>query len=323
MIMKKLLSLVLALMMVFSMAAFAETNAPVRVSALMGPTGMGLVKLMKDSEGGSDYEFTLAASADLITPKFIKGELDVACVPANLASVLYNKTNGGVTVLAVNTLGVLYIVERGNAISSVEDLRGKTVYASGKGATPEYALNYLLTESGINPDTDLNLIYKVEHAECLTALIQDENAVAMLPQPFVTVAQTKANDIRIALDMTEEWNKLQEGKENPSGMLTGVVVARTEFVQNNPEKVEKLLNDYAASVNFVNENVEEGAKLIGEYGIVAEAVAKVAIPYCKIVCIQGEEMKTLLSGYLNVLAGQNPTAIGGKVPNDDFYYGVQ
>ncbi|MBR3928670.1 MAG: ABC transporter substrate-binding protein [Clostridia bacterium] len=319
--MKKLLSLVLALMMIFSMAAFAE-NEPVRVSALMGPTGMGLVKLMKDSEGGSEYEFTLAASADLITPKFIKGELDVACVPANLASVLYNKTNGGVTVLAVNTLGVLYIVERGEAISSIEDLRGKTVYASGKGATPEYALNYLLTESGIDPDKDLNLIYKSEHAECLTALIQDENAVAMLPQPFVTVAQTKADDIRIALDMTEEWMKLQEGKENPSGMLTGVVIARTEFVKNNPEKVEKLLSDYEASVTFVNENIEEGAALIGEYGIVQEAVAKIAIPYCKIVCIRGEEMKTLLSGYLSVLEGQNPTAIGGKVPNDDFYYGV-
>jgi len=183
------------------------------------------------------------------------------------------------------------------------------------------SLNYLLTESGINPDKDLNLIYKSEHAECLTALIQDENAVAMLPQPFVTVAQTKANDIRIALDMTEEWNKLQEGKENPSGMLTGVVIARTEFVKKNPEKVEKFLADYAASVEFVNGNVEESAKLIGEYGIVAEAVAKVAVPYCKIVCIRGEEMKTLLSGYLNVLAGQNPTAIGGKVPNDDFYYG--
>ncbi|MBQ1256571.1 MAG: ABC transporter substrate-binding protein, partial [Clostridia bacterium] len=141
--MKKLLSLVLALLTVLSMAAFAESDAPVRVSALMGPTGMGLVKLMKDSEGGSDYEFSLAASADLITPKFIKGELDVACVPANLASVLYNKTSGGVTVLAVNTLGVLYIVERGDKIHSVEDLRGKTVYASGKGATPEFALNYL------------------------------------------------------------------------------------------------------------------------------------------------------------------------------------
>ncbi len=319
--MKKLVSFVLALMMVFSMAAFAEA-APVRVSALMGPTGMGLVKLMKDSEGGSEYEFSLAASADLITPKFIKGELDVACVPANLASVLYNKTSGGVTVLAVNTLGVLYIVERGEAINSVEDLRGKTVYASGKGATPEFALNYLLAESGIDPAKDLNLIYKAEHAECLTALIQDENAVAMLPQPFVTVAQTKANDIRIALDMTEEWNKLQEGKENPSGMLTGVVVARTEFVKNNPEKVEKLLSDYEASVRFVNENIEEGAKLIGEYGIVAEAVAKVAIPYCKIVCIKGQEMKNLLSGYLSVLEGQNPTAIGGKLPNDDFYYGV-
>jgi len=317
--MKRIFALALVMMMALSSFALAET--PMRVSALMGPTGMGLVKLMKDSEGSNEYEFTLAASADLITPKFIKGELDAACVPANLASVLYNKTNGGVTVLAVNTLGVLYIVERGEAINSVEDLKGKTVYASGKGATPEYALNYLLTESGINPDKDLNLIYKSEHAECLTALIQDENAVAMLPQPFVTVAQTKANDIRIALDMTEEWNKLQEGKENPSGMLTGVVIARTEFVKKNPEKVEKFLADYAASVEFVNGNVEESAKLIGEYGIVAEAVAKVAVPYCKIVCIRGEEMKTLLSGYLNVLAGQNPTAIGGKVPNDDFYYG--
>jgi len=317
--MKRIFALALVMMMALSSFALAET--PMRVSALMGPTGMGLVKLMKDSEGSNEYEFTLAASADLITPKFIKGELDAACVPANLASVLYNKTNGGVTVLAVNTLGVLYIVERGEAINSVEDLKGKTVYASGKGATPEYALNYLLTESGINPDKDLNLIYKSEHAECLTALIQDENAVAMLPQPFVTVAQTKANDIRIALDMTEEWNKLQEGKENPSGMLTGVVIARTEFVKKNPEKVEKFLADYAASVEFVNGNVEESAKLIGEYGIVAEAVAKVAVPYCKIVCIRGEEMKTLLSGYLNVLAGQNPTATGGKVPNDDFYYG--
>ena len=143
----------------------------------------------------------------------------------------------------------------------------------------------------------------------------------MLPQPFVTGAQTKAADIRIALDMAKEWDKLQEGKENPSGMLTGVVIARNEFVKNNPEKVEKFLADYAASVEFVNTNIEEGARLIGEYGIVAEAVAKIAIPYCKIVCIQAEEMKTILSGYLNVLAGQNPAAIGGKVPNDDFYYG--
>ena len=319
--MKKLFSLVLALMMVFSVAAFAENTAPVRVSALMGPTGMGLVKLMKDAEGGSEYEFTLAATADLITPKLIKGELDIACVPANLASVLYNKTNGGISVLAVNTLGVLYIVERGEAISTVEDLRGKTIYASGKGATPEYALNYLLTETGIDPVKDVNIQYKSEHAECLTALLNDENAVAMLPQPFVTVAQTKADDIRIALDMAKEWDKLQEGKENPSGMLTGVVIARNEFVKNNPEKVEKFLADYAASVEFVNTNIEEGARLIGEYGIVAEAVAKIAIPYCKIVCIQAEEMKTILSGYLNVRAGQNPAAIGGKVPNDDFYYG--
>lgn len=321
--MKRIFAILLTLVLAVSGVALAENSAPVRVSALMGPTGMGLVKLMKDSEGSGEYEFTLAASADLITPKLIKGEMDIACVPANLASVLYNKTNGGISVLAVNTLGVLYIVERGTTISSVQDLRGKTVYASGKGATPEFALNYLLAEAGIDPAKDLNLIYKSEHAECLTALIRDENAVAMLPQPFVTVAQTKKDDIRIALDMTEEWNRLQEGRENPSGMLTGVVIARTEFVKNNPGKVEAFLQDYNASVEFVNANVDEGARLIGEYGIVAENVAKIAIPYCKIVCIRGEEMKTLLSGYLNVLAGQNPASIGGRVPEDDFYYGVR
>lgn len=312
--------MILAILLFVSGTSFAAQSAPVRVAALNGPTGMGLVKLMKEAESSGEYEFTLAGAADMIVPKLVKGELDMACVPANLASILYKNTNGQVSVLAVNTLGVIYIVERGDTIHSVEDLKGRTVYASGKGSTPEYALNYLLDMHGLDVNEDLNVEYKSEHAECLTALIQDENAVAMLPQPFVTVAQSKKDDIRIALDFSNEWDKLQEGSETPSGMITGVVVARRAFVEANPDKVDKFLNDYAASVQYVNENVADAAKLIGEYGIVAQDVAEKAIPYCNIVCITGAEMKTKLSGYLTVLVNQNPEAVGGQVPGEDFYY---
>lgn len=317
--MKKLVSALLALLLTLSVCAFADGET-VRVVALNGPTGMGMVKMMKDEAENPGYQFSLESAPDVITPAIIKGEVDIACVPANLASVLFNKTQGDVQVLAVNTLGVLYIVERGDTIHTAEDLCGRTLYVSGKGATPEYAINYILTEAGLDPEKDVDLQFCAEHAECLTNLLANENAVAMLPQPFVTVAQTKASDLRVALDLTEEWDKLQEGGEAPSSMITGVVVARKAFVEANPDAVKAFLTEYAASVAYVNENVDEAAKLIGEYGIVAENVAKVAVPKCNIVCITGEEMKTKLSGYLNVLFAQNPAAVGGQLPDDGFYY---
>jgi len=317
--MKKLVSVLLALLLALSVCAFADGET-VRVVALNGPTGMGMVKMMKDEAENAGYQFSLESAPDVITPAIVKGEVDIACVPANLASVLFNKTQGGVQVLAVNTLGVLYIVERGDTIHTAEDLRGRTLYVSGKGATPEYAINYILTEAGLDPEKDVDLQFCAEHAECLTNLLANENAVAMLPQPFVTVAQTKASDLRVALDLTEEWDRLQEGSETPSGMITGVVVARKAFVEANPDAVKAFLTEYAASVAYVNENVDEAAKLIGEYGIVAENVAKVAVPKCNIVCITGEEMKTKLSGYLNVLFAQNLAAVGGQLPDDGFYY---
>ena len=319
--MKKLVSALLALLLTLSVCAFADGET-VRVVALNGPTGMGMVKMMKDEAENPGYQFSLESAPDVITPAIIKGEVDIACVPANLASVLFNKTQGGVQVLAVNTLGVLYIVERGDTIHTAEDLRGRTLYVSGKGATPEYAINYILTEAGLDPEKDVDLQFCAEHAECLTNLLANENAVAMLPQPFVTVAQTKASDLRVALDLTEEWDKLQEGGEAPSSMITGVVVARKAFVEANPDAVKAFLTEYAASVAYVNENVDEAAKLIGEYGIVDAAVAEKALPYCNIVCITGSEMKEKLSGYLQVLADAEPSSVGGTLPADDFYYGA-
>ena len=304
-----------------------------RIAALKGPTAMGLVKLMKDNdemtgallssakpyegEVGNLYTFTLAGSADEVTPALIKGDLDMACVPANLAAVLYGKTGGAVEVLAVNTLGVLYIVENGETVQSMADLKGQTIVAAGKGSTPEYALRYLLTENGIDPDKDVTIDWKSEHSECVAALASGQAAIALLPQPFVTVAQTKIEGLRMALDLTAEWDKLDNG----SALITGVIVARRDVVEANPGAVDSFLQNYAASVEGVNGNTAEAAALVGEYGIVDAAVAEKALPYCNIVCITGSEMKDKLSGYLQVLADAEPSSVGGTLPGDDFYYG--
>lgn len=296
----------------------------VNVMALKGPTAMGMVQLMDSAEAGpvngNSYTFTIAASADEVTPKLVQGEADIAAVPANLASVLYNNTEGQVQVLAINTLGVLYIVENGDSVQTVSDLAGKTIYASGKGSTPEYALNYILSENGIDPEADVTIEWKSEHSECVAALASDEDGIAMLPQPFVTTAQTQNENLRIALDLTEEWDALQADAETPSALLTGVVVVRTAFAEEHPEAVNAFLDSYRESVDYVNANVTDAAALIEKYDIVTAAVAEKALPYCNITFIEGSEMQEKLSGYLNVLYEQNPTSVGGALPADDFYY---
>lgn len=304
--------------------AAAAEPVDVNIMALKGPTGMGLVQFMSEAEAGNlkdnKYHVAIVAAPDEVAPKLSKGEADIAAVPANLASVLYQNTEGAVQVLAINTLGVVYMVENGESVNSVEDLRGKTIYASGKNTTPEYALNYILQQSGIDPEKDVTIEWKSEHTECLAALMADQNGIAMLPQPFVTTAQMKNDSIRVALDLTAEWDKLQANSDTPSTMVTGVVVARKEFVEHNPAAVSNFMDHYKESVDFVNKNIADAAKLIGDYDIVPTKVAEKAIPACNITFIEGEEMKEKLSGYLAVLAEQNPKAVGGALPQDDFYY---
>ena len=300
---RKLISLLVALSLLALPVALAEST-PVRVGALKGPTAMGMVQMMADKADA--YEFTLAAAPDEIVPLLVKGELDIAAVPANLGSVLYNNTQGAVKALAINTLGVLYIVERGDTVHSVADLKGRTLVTAGKGSTPEYALNYILRGNGIDPEADLTIEFKSEHAECLAAMLQDESVVAMLPQPFATVAQAKAQDMRVALDLTREWDALQAGAEAPSAMITGIAVARAAFVDENPEAVARFMADYADSV--------------GQFDIFEAGPARKALPFCNIVFIDGADMKDRLGGYLAALLDQDPAAVGGALPGDDFYY---
>jgi len=313
-------SLLLVLLLTLSMTACADESSPVRIASLKGPTSMGLVQLMnasENSQAAQDYSFTLSGAADEIVPLLVKGDIDIAMVPCNLASVLYNNTKGAVQVLAVNTLGVLYIVENGETISSFADLKGKTVYSTGKGTTPEYALNYLLAQNGLDAEKDLTIEYKSEATEVLAALTNDAAAIGVLPQPYVTAALMQSEGLRIALSFTEEWDKVSENSQ----MITGVALVRRDFMQEKPEAIAKFMEEYAASVDYVNANTAEAAEWIAEKGIVAKApIAEKALPGCNIVFITGEEMKSAVSGYLETLYEQNPQAVGGELPGEDFYY---
>lgn len=306
--------------------AAPEAEAPVttfRIAGLKGPTTMGMVKLMSDAEAGEthqDYQVTMYGAADEVVPLLVKGDIDLAAIPANLAANLYNQTEGKVQVAAINTLGVLYVVTTGDDVKSVEDLKGKTVYSTGKGTTPEYVLNYILKENGIDPEKDLTVEYKSEATEVAAALqAADEGAIAVLPQPYVTAAQSQIEGLNVALNLTEEWNKVS----TDSDLVTGVLVASTEFIEQNEAAFEEFLKDYQASIEWVNSNTADAAELVAHYGIVAKApLAQKALPACNITYVDGAEMKTKLSGYLQVLFDQNPKAVGGAMPGDDFYYGA-
>ena len=321
--MKKMIAFILmAAMMVSITAAFAEDEqVTLRLGGLKGATSIGMVKLLSDAEKGEtkvNYDFTMAAAADELAPLMIQGKMDVLAVPANLASVLYNKTEGKVQFAAVNTLGVVYVVEKGGeTVQTVSDLKGKTIYATGKGTTPEYALRYLLSMHGLDMDKDVTMEWKSEPTETVAAMKMQDNAVAMIPQPFVTVAQGQVENLRVALDLTKEWNALDNG----SMFITAGLIVRKDFAEKNPEVFQAFLNEYKASTEYVNQNPAEAAQLVEYYGIVKAAVAEKAIPHCNITYIEGEEMKTALSGYLQVLFDMNPAAVGGKLPGEDFYYG--
>ena len=315
--MKKLICILLVLcFLVLPVSAQAEAA---RVGALTGPTAMGMVKLLED--GKEKYEPTILGAADELVPLILQGQVDIASVPANLAATLYNKTEGGITVLAVNVLGVLYISEYNTQeLNTLEDLKGKTIYATGKGSTPEYFLRYVLSQNGIDPEQDVTIEWKSEPSEVVALLNAEQKGIAMLPQPYVTAAAAQLGEgFRAALSISDEWAKLDNG----TLCTTAVVMARTAFVQEHPEAVEAFLEELAASVDWVNENVADAAQLCADYGIIKAPVAQKAIPQCNLVCLTGKGMKQALSGCLEVIFGQNPKAVGGTLPGDDFYYGAQ
>ena len=299
-------------------ASGAGEQVTVRIASLKGPTTMGLVKLWQQQDEGSaegDYEFQMMTGADEIMPRMIKGEVDIALLPANAAAILYGKSQGAVSVIDINTLGVLYLVSGDESIKTVEDLEGKTIYLTGKGTTPDYGLQYLLAQHGIDL-SNVTLEYKSEATEVAALLKENPDSIGLLPQPFVTAACMQNEELSVVLDINGEWESLNDGR----GMVTGVTVVRKDFLKEHPEAVDLFLKEHEASAQFANDNVEETAEMVAERGIVEKApIAAKAIPACHITCIEGEEMKAALSGYLATLFEQDPEFIGGAMPGDDFY----
>lgn len=290
----------------------------IRVGSLKGPTSMGLVFLMEENENQTSenhYEFSMATAADELTGQIVKGDLDIALVPANVASILYQKTEGGIKAVDINTLGVLYVVTGDESVTSIADLAGRTVYLTGKGTTPDYVLQYLLKANQVE---GADLQYKSESAEVVSVLASDPSAVGVLPQPFATAAGVQNTDLKSVISLTDVWKETPDS--NGSQLVTGVTIVRKEFYEQYPEAVETFLQEHRESVDAINADAETGAELVVKQGIIEKApVAQKAIPLCNIVCISGEKMKTALDGYLQVLYDQDPTSVGGTLPDQDFY----
>lgn len=319
--MKQLLTGMLLIGVLLTGCGAAEDKTAVRVGGLKGPTTIGLLSLQEKAESGAakqDYEFQMMTAADELTPLLVKGELDIALLPANMASVLYQKTGGQISVIDINTLGVLYMVSGDSAIESAADLEGRTIYLTGKGTTPDYVLRYIMKENGLD-ETDYSLEYKSEAAEVAAVLTENPDAVGLLPQPFVTSVCAQKEGLNVVLDMNEQWASLQG--EDGSRLVTGVTVVRNEFLKEHEKAVKSFLSEHEESTKNINADTDKAAALAVKAGIIPkEAVAKKAIPNCNITYIDGEEMKQSLSGYLEVLFAQDAASVGGALPADDFYY---
>ncbi len=322
--MKKLTSLVIAAILVFALFACgkAEEAPKVSVACLKGPTGVGMAKLMSENEEDitmNDYSFTVASAADEISGKIVSGEINIASVPTNLAAKLYNKTEGKIRMLAVNTLGVLSVIENGDTVKSVSDLKGKTVWSTGEGSNPEYILRYVLEENGLVPGEDVELRFIATNDELVAALVSGSAEIAMVPEPAATTVLSKKETLTRVLNINDEWEKI-----TGDGLMMGCVVALDSYVGNNAQAVDDFLTEYEGSIKFANESTADAASLCEKYGIIpSAAVAEKAIPECNVTFATGNEMKAQIEKYFEVLLNADPTSVGGKLPGDDFYYGTK
>lgn len=317
--MKKIISLVMTLILVFSMFSIVscgkKDDTTIKVAVLNGTTGFGMAYLMEQNANGNSnnkYEFTIESDASVVQNLIISGEVDMVALPTNVASVLFNKYQD-VEIIAINTLGVLYLLENGNSIQSMSDLNGKTIYCPAQ--NPTFILKYLLEKYEINATID-STTYAAP-ADLRTAVANNLVDIAVLPEPMVTIA-TKANsNLRVAIDLTSAWNEV----EQEGSLVQGCVVARKDFIENHTELVNKFLDEYKTSIEYLNNNVADSAALVAKHKIFEnENIAKLAIPKCNVAFLEGDEMKAAMKKFLEAMYSVNPQSIGGKLPSDDFYY---
>lgn len=322
--MKKVISILLALVLVLGFAGCTKaepdlTDVSCNIYGIAGPTGVGLANLMEKAENGEgklNYNINLAANNEEIVAKISNKEADIAAVATNLASSLYNKTNGGIQVLAINTLGVLNVVTKGYEVDSIDDLKGLTIYSTGQGANPEYIINDILKNNNLEVGKDVEIEFVSQPTELVAKMVQNEKAVVVAPQPVATNITNKVQTAKIVIDLNDEWNKFHDEQ-----LTMGCIIVRKEYAKENPDAVKAFLSEYKESIEKTNSDIEGTATLCEKYKIIAPAaVAKKAIPLCNVVYQDGKTMKTNLSAYLQFLFDANAKSVGGKLPADDFYY---
>ncbi len=318
--MKKMIKILAVMLLVVSLpfVCAAENTADktvVRVAALQGPTGMSVAHMMTENDGS--YELTLVAAPAEVNALVISGQVDIASVPINVGAVLYNKTEGGVKALALTTRGMLYVLEKGDTIHSVQDLEGKTILYAGQGATPEYVTEYILSTFKVNATLET----EAEHAAVASKAIEGLADIVLLPEPMVTNVLMKNPDFRIALDITEAFAEAAQQNGVADAQLSmSVVIVRKEFAETHPELVEAFMKDLEASIAFANENVAEAAQEIADLGIIAAAkVAEKALPSCRLVFVSGEDMEAQAAPLYEILFNANPASVGGKAPDEAYY----
>lgn len=300
-----------------------QKNTEIKIATLNGPTTVGVLGLLKgdaakDSTNTYKYD-QIYAGADAFAPQLLKGEIQAAIIPCNAAATLAKNSGGKLQIAAVNNLGVLYILEKGDSINSIADLKGKTIVSTGAGTTPQYSLEHVLAKNGLKVGTDVTVEYKSEATEVLAALKKGDATIAMLPQPAATNAQKAVEGLRVALDLNAEWEKI----EDKAALVTGVLVVNTKFAEENPDAVKTLLADYKKSCEMVSTDLDKIAEYLVEFEIgkiTNLEIAKTAIPKCNIKYMDGEEMKAAVGGYLEILYNSNPASVGGELPADTLYY---
>lgn len=331
-ILKRLSALMLAMLLLLSFAACGGkdggedsdvTDAPetnyerevkTKIAALNGPTGLGLAEIKADRSYAYDVEYY--SDPQEVGPLLIKGEVDIAALPLNMAANLYKKTDGKIKMLAINTLGVLHVLSKDDSIKSIADLKGKTVYSSGQGATPEYIVNYILRKNGLEPGKDVTIEYKTAHNELATLAVEGSVDICILPEPFASKVLAKNESYKRVLDLTAEWGKVSSAK-----LAQGCLVARADYIEQNPEIIKEFMSFYEASVNFVNNENNAGAVFLAKNGYFdTPQLAADTIPNCNIVFITGEEMKKTATENFTVLFEANPASVGGEIPADALYY---
>lgn len=319
--MRRIMALLIAAALLALCAGAMAENTDVNVFVLTGPTGVGAVNLWSRADAGETqaaYHFTAVAAPTEIVAKLSAGEADIAAISTNLAATLYQKTQGGVVILAVNTLGVLNVLDdTGAEIHSLADLKGRHIVTTGQGANPEYIVNYLLKANGLDPEKDVTIDFKADGSELTAVWATDPEAVIIAPQPVATAIRGKYEGANLALSLTDEWARVSPDSQ----LMMGCMVVRREFLEAHPEVVAGFLTEYEASVAAANADPEATGALCEQYGIVpAAAVAKAAIPACNLCCITGQAMRDGLTGYLQVLMDADPASVGGAMPGDDFWY---